>query len=409
MRWLAVLALSACVSSPDVEDPPVIGDPPADPPADPPVTGPIAVTLDGLQPGWRVTTSRSVDHAAPTESTMISDGTPITLAGTATDVFVATITDAAGVLVAQRAMRAPCTHAASRQLRVPSEYPTIEAAVLAAVPGDTIKVAPGTYTESVKLGPGVCLVGSGAKHTILDAGGEARTLVDLTGAPGSAVSGFTLRGTTQPPGCAAPRDPFACSGNWYRAGIYVGGEYWLDPTNDAPPIITNNVFEGNDTGVMFYWRSSGVVRNNVFVGNRIGFVANHFQDRALIANNVFVDNAELAIGNQAAYLDIVDNIIIGSQEAIRFQYIQTGHIRCNIFWANGRNQSDVHLVPPRFTIGVDGNVEVEPKLVGNGDYHLQPGSPGHDHGCHGAAAREVDGSLPDIGAYGGPLAASTAL
>ncbi len=365
----------------------------------------IELTLSDLQPGWRVTTTRSTQHASPVESTRVSDGAPITLSASPTDVVVATVTDANGVLIVTHAMKAPCTMAASRQLRVPSEYATIQAAVDAALPGETVKVAGGTYTESIRMRPGVCLLGSGAKHTVLDAQGEGRTLVDLTSAPGSVVSGFTLRGTSQPEGCAQPADPFLCSGNWYRAGIYLGGEAWEDPTNDAPPIIANNMFDGNDTGLMFYWRSSGIVRNNVFVGNRVGFVANHFQDRALIANNVFVDNTELAIGNQAAYLDIIDNIIIGSREAIRFEYIQTGHIRCNIFWNNDVNQADTHIVPPRFTIGSDGNVEVEPKLVGNGDYHLTPGSPGRDKGCHGNAALEPDGSLPDIGAYGGPLAA----
>src|SRR5512139_550267 len=148
-----------------------------------------------------------------------------------------------------------------------------------------------------------------------------------------------------------------------------------------------------------------VVRNNVFVHNRNGLVANHYQDRTLVANNVFVDNTELAIGNQAAYLDIVDNILVGSAIAVRFQYIQTGHIRCNVFFANGTNQADDFINPPRFTIGSDGNVEIDPKLVGNGDYHLDPSSPAKGAGCHRTTVTQPDGSPPDIGAYGGPLAA----
>ena len=85
-------------------------------------------------------------------------------------------------------------------------------------------------------------------------------------------------------------------------------------------------------------------------------------------------------------------------------HIQTGDIRCNVFWSTATIQEDIHLVPPRFTIGQDGNVIAEPKFVGNGDYHLQPDSPGRDKGCHGENARELDGTLPDIGAYGGALA-----
>jgi hypothetical protein len=374
-------------------------------PGEPPPPGPatVTVTLDDLQAGWRVTTSRLVDHDRPGEHTITSDGSPITLVGTNTDVFVATITDAAGTLIATRAMKAPCTMASSRQLHVPRDHATIQGAVDAASPGDTVKVAAGTYTESVVLRDGVCLLGSGARRTILDAGGEGRTLVDLTNAPGSVVAGFTMRGTAPKAGCAS-LDVFACSGNWYTAGVYLGNNgvfAWHSPTQAAPPIIANNIFESNYIGVMLYFHGLAVVRNNVFVGNRNGFVANHYQDRTLIANNVFVGNHELAIGNQAAYLDLIDNVIVGSQLGVRFQYIQTGHIACNIFYGNGANANE----GDRFTIGRDGNVEAEPRFVGNGDYHLAPGSPGKDAGCHRGKVLEPDGTPPDIGAFGGPLAA----
>jgi hypothetical protein len=397
MRLLvALLTVSGCLGTgPSTSEPP-----PGDPPSQDSEPQPVSVVLDQLQPGWLVTTNRSTDHAAPVEDTIVSDGTPITLDGGATDVFVATVTDGNGALIESRAMTSPCTMASSRQLHVPSEYATIQSAINAAHPGETVRVSAGTYSESVVMRPGVCLLGSGAKHTILDAHGEGRTLIDLTAAPGSVVSGFTLRGTQQTEGCARPDEPFLCSGNWYRAGIYIGGETWHDPTHDAPPIITNNLFVDNDTAVMFYWRSQAVLRNNVFLDNRLGFIANHFQDRSLIANNVFVNNTELAIGNQAAYLDIIDNIIVGSQSAIEFEYIQTGHIQCNLFFGNGRLTND----PSRFQLGTNGNMGVAPKFVGNGDWHLQPGSPAINAGCH-PNAHEPDGTRTDLGAFGGPLAA----
>jgi hypothetical protein len=411
MRRLVAAAtlalLGACFDSgSDLFDPPIEPDDP--PPDDPPVTR-ISVTIADLQPGWRITTSRLTDADAPDEATLVSDGTPITLEGTDHDVFFATVTDELGQLVATHAMKSPCTLAAGRRLDVPREYPTIQAAVDAADPGDTVRVAAGEYTESVVMRAGVCLLGSGAKRTILDASGQGRRLVDLSAAPGSVVSGFTFRRTAPSVGCAN-QDPFTCSGDWYTAGVFVGGTTF-GPTVKAPPTIVNNVFESNYIGVMLNFHGIAVVRNNIFVGNRNGLVANHFQDRSLIANNVFVDNTELAIGNQAAYLDIIDNIIVRSPIGIRFAHIQTGHIRCNVFFGNGANQSDIHLVPPRFTIGVNGNVEADPHFLGNGDYHLSGASPAKGAGCHGnqVAQPVVDGSssvtLPDIGAYGGPLAA----
>ena len=399
---VALLGAAACSASGSSSGPgePEPGDGVVvDPGPEPVPGGPIEVTLTGLAPGWVVTTSRLTDGRAPSDTTQVSDGSPLALTGAANDVFVATITDGHGALVATQSMRQPCTVATSRQLHVPGEFRTIQAAIDAARAGDTVAVAAGRYTESVVMRPGVCLVGSGAQTTVLDAGGEPRSLIDLTDAPGSMVAGFTLRGVTMPDGCA-DTDPLTCSGDWYAAGIYLAGTRWSDPTQFAPPLIIGNTFEDNDIGVLLWWHGVAVIRNNVFVGNRSGFVANHFQSRTLIANNVFHGNTELAIGNQAAYLDIVENVIAGSQLGIRFMYIQTGFIRCNRFFENGADANE-----PRFEIGVDGNTSGDPGFVDPdaGDFHLAMTSPAVDTGCTGGV--EPDGSPHDLGAFGGPLAA----
>ena len=48
-------------------------------------------------------------------------------------------------------------------------YSSISAAVGAANPGDTVKVAPGTYAEDVTIGESIALVGSGWNATTIDA------------------------------------------------------------------------------------------------------------------------------------------------------------------------------------------------------------------------------------------------
>ncbi len=53
--------------------------------------------------------------------------------------------------------------------RVPSQYPTIQAAIDAATPGDLIMVSPGTYEELVVMWKPVRLQGSGAGSTIINA------------------------------------------------------------------------------------------------------------------------------------------------------------------------------------------------------------------------------------------------
>jgi nitrous oxidase accessory protein NosD len=81
-------------------------------------------------------------------------------------------------------------------LKVPGDYPTISAAIAAASPGDTVRVAGGTYREQVVIDKAIKLHGAGRENTIID--GENRT--DLTSlgqvrviAAGDVeVSGFTI-------------------------------------------------------------------------------------------------------------------------------------------------------------------------------------------------------------------------
>jgi hypothetical protein len=373
--------------------------------------GSIQLTLGGLQPGWHVSTTR-VTVGETSEATQVADGSDIVLTGTATDVFVATVTDEDGRLLATHSMQAPCTLGSAHQLHVPGDYATIQAAVDAASPGDTVKVAAGTYHEAIVMRPGVCLIGAGADRTVLDAQSQSITLVDLSTGAGSVVSGFTLRGVRgrpEEPQCNV--DPFGCSGGWYRAGIYVSLLAPWDPINAPPPVITNNVFIDNEIALMLYFQGLAIVRNNVFVENKHALIANHFQERTLVANNVFWGNTGIAIGNQAAYLDLVDNIVARSAVATRFEHVQTGWIHCNLFFENDLLLDNDDEGNHRFTLGTDGNIDADPHFVNPSthDFHLGSGSPGHDHGCYPEIAFEHDGSPFDVGVYGGPLAAATDL
>jgi hypothetical protein len=90
-----------------------------------------------------------------------------------------------------------------RTLRVPEDYPTIRAALGAALDHDEILVSPGTYQESMlnfadhsvhlrSIAPEDSLI---REQTIIDGGGQSPIMVFTGGyADDSAVSGFTIRG-----------------------------------------------------------------------------------------------------------------------------------------------------------------------------------------------------------------------
>jgi hypothetical protein len=324
------------------------------------------------------------------------------------DVLAVTILDGAGgfwdaAVVEAGTSTWPVRPTPARVLRVPQDYDCIQHAVDAATAGDTVLVGPGTWFETVRLKDGIRLIGSGARETILDGRGEPVNLVDFSGASDVVVAGFTFQNVGAGTTCD-PLDVTRCSGNWYRAGVYADIRR---PMSVAPTsaLVMHNIFRNNPIGVLLYFHPRVVVRNNLFVGNTHGFVANHSQDVGLVASNVFWENTHKAIVSQAAYLHILNNVVARSPVGIFHEYVQTGGIRCNLFFQNGANGAESFEAPPRFEIGKAGNLELDPRFVSSelGDFHLEPASPGSNAGCFEGLEFEPGWLSREIGAYGGPL------
>ncbi len=200
-------------------------------------------------------------------------------------------------------------------INVPADQATIQGAVDAASSGDEIVVADGTYTgvgnTDITWWNKQLWVHSanGASNCIIDCENSARAFVfDFSETTGkyitnsTIIEGFTIR-------------------NGYIDGHIVGGGaiymdegYPTDPENKLAPVIINNIFENNYSGVyggaIYYYYGLPVdepgqlctIQNNTFRNNSAqygGAISMQYTEMKIL-NNSFENNSTLSGGTGGA-------------------------------------------------------------------------------------------------------------
>ena len=218
--------------------------------------------------------------------------------------------------------------AAGVTVNVPSQLPTIQAAIDAVAEGGTVVVAPGVYRENLKFqGRGVEVRSSaGPLATVIDGGGTGPVVAFYQSETrGTSLRGFTLR-NGNPSGIvmlgASPTiTDNLIAGNSAEAGAGIlvadssariehtvirgntathsqgGGGVYLYHATGAE--VVGNTIEHNSapTGGGMFLGDAGapLVRDNVFRGNQAtgdgGAMTFDGQGRPMVTQNVFVDNA----------------------------------------------------------------------------------------------------------------------
>lgn len=185
-----------------------------------------------------------------------------------------------------------CGSCLASTINVPGDQPTIQAGINAAIDGDTVLVAPGTYMENIDFGGKAIVVKSsaGPKVTIIDGGNLAPAVRFSTGETNAAVlSGFTIQNG--------------------ETGVYV---------NFASPVIKNNIIANNTAGIgagMYIGGgSTALVFNNKFVdnfafsaGGAIGLFA---AGSVRIENNLMTRNNGGSAGGAIWMVNEADEIIV---------------------------------------------------------------------------------------------------
>jgi hypothetical protein len=281
---------------------------------------------------------------------------------------------------------------------VPTQQPTIQAAINAASNGDTIAVAPGIYKENLDFnGKAITLISTnGAASTTLDGGSTNYVIYFHTSeTPATEVSGFTLIN---------------------GAGNSVNSIYAIG----ASPTLTDNIFQGGPGyGVSIEgWSSSLVLKRNLFTGwtcaaaEGIAVVSFVNTSSPSIKDNVFANNQctalslVLPVGNVP---DVANNTFVNNVVGIEYDTrVSTGPelYRNNLIYGNGTgvlvdfgeagnypiwqnnlvfgNATNYSGVPD--PTGTNGNISADPLLGGLSalDYHPDAGSPVIDAGLNSA-------------------------
>ncbi|MFF4384865.1 nitrous oxide reductase family maturation protein NosD [Kitasatospora sp. NPDC001547] len=215
---------------------------------------------------------------------------------------------------------------------------SIQQAVDAARPGDTVQLLPGTYRGSVRITtPGLTLRGSGADSVIVPGDGTEN-------ACGAAGHGLCVVGTEEQPLSDVTIDSLAVTGfrkNGIDAsgttGLTVSGTYVHDNAQQgiSQEMSTRATIRGNrstdngQSGVFlanYAYREGGspdtggtVVEGNVLTGNRVGVTVRRLRGLAVQDNGIIGNCAGVfVVGDEgvprAGNLDVRHNTVIGNNK-----------------------------------------------------------------------------------------------
>ncbi len=228
----------------------------------------------------------------------------------------------------------------AKTIHVPDDYTTIQAAINAAVDGDTVLVRPGTYVENIVFNGKTIIVAStgGAYSTIIDGNDSGSCAKFINGEnPDSILDGFTLTNGLGTVFYANPTQKHNAGG-----GVYCH--------NSSPTIrnniIINNWCKGRDGGFgggLFFYKGAPVIVNNVVLKNKVSGINNaeggifSWMSSPIINNSIIRENGYKQIG---AFSGVIISV---NYSNIQGGYPGTGNIDVDPQYVDSFNDYDFHL------------------------------------------------------------------
>lgn len=298
--------------------------------------------------------------------------------------------------------------ASAADWQVPNQAGAIAETLAQAADGDTLRLAPGIYYETVILDRPITLDGQG--QATIDGGNQGSTIT-VTG-PSVIVQGLTVIGSGSDHGTIdsgiqltkTARAPVI------RNNTLLGNLYGIDVHGARDALVAGNVIEGRQDHHMnmrgngvYVWNAPGAVvegndirwgRDGVFVNSskRNVFRDNLFRDLRFAVHYMYADNSEVSgnvsIGNHLGYavmfstrVKVTDNVSLNDRDhgvmlnytnkgVIRGNYVKGARNKCTFLYNSHKNDfSDNWFqgcgIGIHFTAGSEGNRMVGNAFVGN--------------------------------------------
>ena len=264
-------------------------------------------------------------------------------------------------------------------INVPSDQPTIQAGIDASVDGDTVLIAPGTYTGEGNYnisfnGKNITVMSNGdPESTIIDCQGNGFGFIIVNGEINAVLKGITIKN---------------------GAGDYTGGGIYIDGVTVS---VDNCILENNSTG--HQGGGIGCVNANANINNCL-----FYHNYAEYGSAMYVNSSEVIIENCSMY----DNESLVTDACFKNDYCTPMINNCIISYNLGRavtgtpelNCSDIFgneggdwtdQIVSQY--GIDGNISLDPLFcdTANLNFSLSAFSPCNSvySSCGYIGARDV--------------------
>jgi len=190
----------------------------------------------------------------------------------------------------------------------PADFHTIQEAINAANPEDTVYVKAGTYYENLVVNKTLSFIGEGSTGIATDVRGGIQVMVN-----GVTITGFAIR----------------------QSG-YSGVELW----GSSGAVISGNNIMGNYYGVVLYYSSNNSIFNNNIESNVNNGVELNYSPNNSLSSNTIVNNGQ---GIRLSY---------SSNNNISNNNMRNNGVGIELWESSGNNMSGNNIADNEYGIGV---------------------------------------------------------